>query len=213
MAFAEPITLKGRYATLEPLAPGHEEDIKLAVSDGELWNLWYTMIPKPERVRGYIEELLSQQEQGRVTPFVIRDNASGQIIGGTRYLNIEAANRRLEIGGTWHAERVQRTKINTECKLMLLTHAFEKLDCIAVEFRTDWFNKRSQAAIERLGAKRDGIMRNHMIMADGRIRDTVVYSIIRNEWAGVKMNLQHKLGAEFSTAAPCPQQTESQSRG
>jgi RimJ/RimL family protein N-acetyltransferase len=123
----------------------------------------------------------------------VRDNAGGRIVGCTRYLNIDAASRRLEIGGTWYAQQMQRTAINTECKLLLLRHAFEALDCIAVEFRTDWFNKRSQEAIERLGAKRDGVLRNHMIMSDGRIRDTVVYSVIGAEWSGVKMNLQHKL--------------------
>jgi RimJ/RimL family protein N-acetyltransferase len=193
MATIEPIILKGQYATLEPLMLNHEADIKNAIADGELWNLWFTTIPKPDGVRDYIEQLLSQRDQGRVIPFAVRDNASGQIVGGTRYLNLDTANRRLEIGGTWYAQRAQRTAINTECKLLLLAHAFEVLDCIAVEFCTDWFNKRSQAAIERLGAKQDGVLRNHMIMSDGRIRDTVVYSIIKNEWAGVKMNLQHKL--------------------
>ena len=125
--------------------------------------------------------------------YAVRDNKSGELVGSTRYLNIDAANRRLEIGGTWYAAHAQRTGINTECKLLLLTHAFEVLHCIAVEFRTDWFNQRSQAAIERLGAKRDGVLRNHRIMPDGRIRDTVCYSIISSEWPGVKINLRHKL--------------------
>lgn len=195
MAFVEPVTLAGRHATLEPLSHEHEDGIRLAVADGELWKLFFTTVPHPEGVRAYIEGLLAQCERGAAIAFVVRDNRNGDIVGGTRYLNIDAANRRLEIGGTWYASRVQRTAVNTECKLMLLAHAFEMLDCIAVEFRTDWFNKRSQAAIERLGAKRDGLLRNHMIMPDGRIRDTVVYSIIQNEWAGVKRNLQHKLEA------------------
>lgn len=195
MAFVEPVTLAGRHATLEPLSHEHEDGIRLAVADGELWKLFFTTVPHPEGVRAYIEGLLAQRERGAAIAFVVRDNRNGDIVGGTRYLNIDAANRRLEIGGTWYASRVQRTAVNTECKLMLLAHAFEMLDCIAVEFRTDWFNKRSQAAIERLGAKRDGLLRNHMIMPDGRIRDTVVYSIIQNEWAGVKRNLQHKLEA------------------
>ncbi|HEY0845831.1 MAG TPA: GNAT family protein [Noviherbaspirillum sp.] len=195
MAFVEPVTLAGRHATLEPLSLDHEEGIRLAVADGELWKLFFTTVPKPEGVRAYIEGLLAQRERGAAMAFVVRDNRNGELVGGTRYLNIDAANRRLEIGGTWYASRVQRTAVNTECKLMLLTHAFERLDCIAVEFRTDWFNKRSQAAIERLGAKRDGLLRNHMIMPDGRVRDTVVYSIIENEWPGVKRNLQHKLEA------------------
>jgi RimJ/RimL family protein N-acetyltransferase len=189
----EPTVLQGRHATLEPIKLGHEDEIKRATSDGDLWKLWFTTVPTPDNVRAYIEQLLTQREQGRALPFVVRDASNGQLVGATRYLNIDPPNRRLEIGGTWYAQRAQRTGINTECKLMLLTHAFEVLECIAVEFRTDWFNKRSQAAIERLGAKRDGILRNHMVMADGRIRDTVVYSIIQNEWAGVKMNLQHKL--------------------
>jgi RimJ/RimL family protein N-acetyltransferase len=193
MAFVEPVTLRGQYATLEPLVRGHQEDITQAIKDGELWKLWFTTIPAPDGVRDYIDQLLSQCEQGRVMPFAVRDNAGGRIVGCTRYLNIDAASRRLEIGGTWYAQQMQRTAINTECKLLLLRHAFEALDCIAVEFRTDWFNKRSQEAIERLGAKRDGVLRNHMIMSDGRIRDTVVYSVIGAEWSGVKMNLQHKL--------------------
>lgn len=198
MAFVEPVTFRGKHATLEPLALEHEEGIRLAVADGELWKLFFTTVPKPEAVRDYIEGLLAQRERGVAFAFAVRDNASGEIVGGTRFLNIDAANRRLEIGGTWYAQRMQRTAINTECKLMLLAHAFDTLGCIAVEFRTDWFNKRSQAAIERLGAKRDGLLRNHMIMPDGRVRDTVVYSIIQNEWAGVQRNLQHKLGA-----SPC----------
>lgn len=193
MAFVEPVTLQGKHATLEPLAFCHADEIKLAVADGELWKLWFTTVPRPEAVHAYIEQLLAQREIGQAFAFAVRDNASRKIVGGTRYLNIDATNRRLEIGGTWYAQSAQRTGINTECKLMLLAHAFEALGCIAAEFRTDWFNKRSQSAIERLGAKRDGVLRNHMIMADGRIRDSVVYSIIQNEWPGVKMNLQHKL--------------------
>ncbi|HJV52700.1 MAG TPA: GNAT family protein [Noviherbaspirillum sp.] len=193
MAFVETVTLQGLHATLEPLALSHARGIRLAVADGDLWKLWFTTVPSPEGVRTYIEQLLAQRKQGQAFAFAVRDNTSGKIVGGTRYLNIDAANRRLEIGGTWYAQSVQRTGINTECKLMLLAHAFETLDCIAVEFRTDWFNKRSQSAIERLGAKRDGVLRNHIIMPDGRVRDSVVYSIIKSEWPGVKTNLQHKL--------------------
>lgn len=193
MAFVEPITLTGRHAILEPLHAGHVADLQEAVKDGELWKLWFTTIPAPDEMAEFVEQLLSECAQGKSLPFAVRDKASGKIVGSTRYLGIDASNRRLEIGGTWYAARVQRTGINTECKLLLLTHAFEALDCIAVEFRTDWFNKRSQAAIERLGAKQEGVLRNHRIMPDGRIRDTVCYSIIRNEWHGVKTNLQHKL--------------------
>lgn len=194
MAFVDTITLTGRHATLEPLAPEHSDGIRQAVTDGELWTLFFTTVPRPDDVPAYIDGLLAQRERGVAFPFAVRDNRTGQIVGGTRYLNIDAPNRRMEIGGTWYAQRVQRTAINTECKLLLLAHAFETLGCIAVEFRTDWFNLRSQAAIERLGAKRDGVLRNHMIMPDGRVRDTVVYTVIQNEWAGVKQNLQHKLG-------------------
>lgn len=195
MSFVDDVTLTGKNVTLEPMASSHEDGIRLAIADGELWKLWFTVIPRPDGIGHYIDGLLAQKERGQAFPFVARDNASGEIIGSTRFLNIDAPNRRLEIGGTWYAQRAQRTAINTECKLLLLGHAFERLGCIAVEFRTDWFNKRSQAAIERLGAKRDGVLRNHMVMADGRIRDTVVYSIIGNEWPGVKRNLQHKLEA------------------
>lgn len=195
MAFVDDVTLAGLHAVLEPLAPAHEDGIRLAVEDGQLWKLWFTSVPRPEGVGEYIQNLLGQKDRGVACPFVVRDLASGGIVGGTRFLNIDAANRRLEIGGTWYSQSVQRTGVNTECKLLLLAHAFEKLGCVAVEFRTDWFNKRSQAAIERLGAKRDGVLRNHMIMPDGRVRDTVVYSIIENEWPGVKRNLQHKLEA------------------
>ncbi|RJF98023.1 GNAT family N-acetyltransferase [Noviherbaspirillum saxi] len=200
MNFVEQVRLEGRHVTLEPLGPQHEEEIRLAVQDGELWKLFFTTVPSPEAVGAYISQLLDLRDRGSAFPFAVRDKASGRIVGSTRYLNIDAVNRRVEIGGTWYAKSMQRSGINTECKLMLLTHAFEQLDCIAVEFRTDWFNKRSQAAIERLGAKLDGILRNHMIMADGRVRDTVVYSIIRNEWPGVKTNLQFKLEAGASHA-------------
>lgn len=193
MAFVEPITLAGRHATLKPLHARHTAGLKEAVLDGQLWKLWFTTIPKPEEVPAYVEQLLLECEQGKSMPFAVRDNASGEVVGSTRYLRIDAANRRLEIGGTWYAAKAQRTGINTECKLLLLTHAFETLNCIAVEFRTDWFNKRSQAAIERLGARQEGVLRNHRIMPDGRIRDTVCYSIIRNEWQGVKINLQYQL--------------------
>lgn len=193
MAFIRPIVLEGRHATLEPLAFEHESGIRHALSDGELWKLWFTSIPAPDEVQSYIERLLAQRDAGAAVPYAVRDNASGHVVGCSRYLNIDELHRRVEIGGTWYARRAQRTGINTECKLLLLTQAFETADCIAVEFRTDWLNRRSQAAIERLGAKRDGVLRNHMIMPDGRIRDTVVYSIIQSEWPGVKVHLQHQL--------------------
>jgi N-acetyltransferase len=195
MTFAAPVTLRGEHVTLEPLAVAHAEGLREAVKDGELWKLWYTTISAPEGMNAEIERRLGLQEKGSMLPFAIRRNDTGALCGMTTYMNIDATHKRVEIGSTWYAQSAQRTAINTECKLLLLGHAFERLGCIAVEFRTDWFNKRSQAAIERLGAKRDGVLRNHMVMADGRIRDTVVYSIIQSEWPGVKRNLLHRMEA------------------
>ena len=189
MAFIEPVTLEGRHATLEPLARKHEADLKRAAADGELWRLWYTSVPAPDKTRSYIDAALSMREDLGAMPFGVRDNASGEIVGCTRYFNVDAANRRLEIGHTWYARRAQRTAINTECKLLLLTHAFEKLACIAVEFRTHWFNHASREAIARLGAKQDGVLRNHQILPDGSYRDTVAFSIIESEWPAVKRHL------------------------
>lgn len=185
------ITLKGKHVTLEPLEQHHLTDIQAAAADGELWKLFFTSVPSPENTQNWLNIALEMQQQQKAVPFVIRENATGQIVGATRYCNMDINNKRLEIGYTWYAQRVQRSPVNTECKLLLLGHAFEEFGCIAVEFRTDWFNRRSQAAIERLGAKRDAVLRNHMILPDGRIRDTVVYSILNSEWAGVKKNLQY----------------------
>src|SRR5437868_10416006 len=190
MAFIEPVTLNGDHATLEPLARGHADALKHAAADGELWKLWYTSIAPPESMTEYIEAALDMRERQGAMPYVVRDNASDEIVGCTRYFNVDAANRRVEIGHTWYAKRAQRTAINTECKLLLLTHAFETLQCIAVEFRTHWFNHRSREAILRLGAKQDGVLRNHQALPDGSKRDTVVFSIIDGEWPAVKRNLQ-----------------------
>ncbi len=189
MPFVEPVTLKGKYATLEPLVREHEADLRRAAADGELCRLWYTSVPAPDTTAPYIDAALRMREDLGAMPFVVRDNATGDIVGCTRYFNVDAANRRAEIGHTWYAKRAQRTAINTECKLMLLTHAFEKLACIAVEFRTHWFNHASREAIGRLGAKQDGVLRNHQILPDGSYRDTVVFSIIENEWPAVKRHL------------------------
>jgi len=189
MRFVEPVTFAGRHATLEPLARWHEAALAAAAADGELWRLWYTSVPAPSTTAAWIDAALAMRERQGAMPFVIRDNASGEVVGSTRYFNVEAAHRRLEIGHTWHARRVQRTAVNTECKLLLLAHAFETLDCIAVEFRTSFFNFPSRRAIERLGAKQDGILRNHQILADGTLRDTVVFSILAGEWPSVKRNL------------------------
>jgi RimJ/RimL family protein N-acetyltransferase len=191
--FIEPVTLTGTHATLEPLAREHEVAIRRAAADGELWNLWYTSVPAPDKTTAWLDIALDMRERLGAMPFVVRDRASGDIIGSTRYFNVDAANRRLEIGHTWYARRAQRTAINTECKLLLLTHAFETLQCIAVEFRTHWFNHRSREAILRLGAKQDGVLRNHQVLPDGSKRDTVVFSIIDNEWLAVKAHLRSLL--------------------
>jgi N-acetyltransferase len=193
VAFIEPVTLKGEHATLEPLASQHEDALQRAAADGELWRLWYTGVAAQERTGAYIATALDMRERLDAMPFVVRENGSGEIVGCTRYFNVDAANRRLEIGHTWYSKRAQRTAINTECKLLLLTHAFEKLRCIAVEFRTHWFNHASRAAIARLGAKQDGVLRNHQISPDGSYRDTVVFSIIESEWPAVRQHLQFQL--------------------
>ena len=190
--FIEPVTLVGRHATLEPLDASHVASPAEAASDGELWRLWYTGVASPERMAGYVAAALDMRERYDAMPFVVRD-ATGAVVGSTRYFNVDVANRRLEIGHTWYARRAQRTPVNTECKLLLLTHAFEKLGCIAVEFRTHWFNQASRAAIARLGAKQDGVLRNHQMGADGAKRDTVVFSIIDGEWPAVKKHLAFQL--------------------
>jgi len=196
MAFVLPVTLTGTHATLEPLAREHLAGVRAAAADGELWKLWYTSVPTPEGAAAWIDAALEMRERLGALPFVVRANVTGEIVGATRYFNVDATHRRLEIGHTWYAQRVQRSAVNTECKLLLLTHAFETLDCIAVEFRTNFFNFASRAAIARLGAKQDGILRNHQIMADGTLRDTVVFSVIDGEWPAVKRNLRFLLGRD-----------------
>lgn len=191
-----PVTLSGQHAWLEPLGPEHEDEVRAAAADGELWKLWYTSIPAPEKVGDWLAIALDMRERLGAMPFVVRemhDGKPGKVVGATRFFNVDEANRRLEIGHTWYAKSVQRTAINTECKLLLLTHAFEALRCIAVEFRTHWMNHQSRAAIARLGAKQDGVLRNHQRMPDGSLRDTVVFSIIESEWLTVKRHLQYKL--------------------
>ena len=188
----EPVTLKGQHVTLEPLTPDHEEAIAAAAADGELWKLWYTSVPAPGTERAWIDAALAMRDNLGAHPFVVRD-ATGDIVGSTRFFNVDSANRRLEIGHTWYAKRVQRTPLNTEAKLLLLTHAFESLHAIAVEFRTHFMNHQSRTAIARLGAKQDGILRNHQQLPDGSFRDTVVFSIIASEWPAVRNSLQHRL--------------------
>lgn len=191
MSWIAPISLRGKLVELTPLESAHVPALKEVAADGELWKLWFTSVPSPENTQAYVDTALAERAAGRSMPFVVRQLHDGRIIGCTRYMNIEAAHRRLEIGSTWYAASVQRTGINTECKLLLLQHAFEERGAIAVEFCTNFFNVRSRAAIERLGAKLDGILRNHRLMADGTLRDTCVYSIIANEWPAVKKNLTY----------------------
>lgn len=193
MPFVEPVTLTGRHVRIEPLAREHDAGVRAAAADGELWRLWYTSVPSPEGTPAWFDTAFDVQTRFGAMVFVIREIATGDVVGSTRYFNVDAANRRLEIGHTWYAKRVQRTAVNTECKLLLLTHAFEALGCIAVEFRTSSFNFRSREAIARLGAKQDGILRNHQILPDGTLRDTVVFSIIAPEWPAVKRHLAYRL--------------------
>ena len=193
MAWLAPIKLTGKHVRLEPLAFEHHDDLVESVRDGELWNLWYTSIPTPDKVRAEIERRLGLQDKGSMLPFAVVELASGRAVGMTTYMDIDAANRRVEIGSTWYRQRVWRTALNTECKLLLLRHAFEELSCVAVEFRTHFMNQRSRRAIERLGAKLDGILRNHRFQPNGTLRDTCVYSIIANEWPSVRAHLIHQL--------------------
>ncbi len=191
--FIEPVTLKGEHATLEPLDASHADGLAKAAADGALHALWYTSVAAPATMHEWIAAALAMRDNLGAMPFVARHNASGDIVGATRYFNVDAVNRRLEIGHTWYAKRVQRTAFNTECKRLLLAHAFDVLGCIAVEFRTHWFNFASRAAIARLGAKQDGVLRNHQVAADGSKRDTVVFSIIDNEWPAVRRHLDFQL--------------------
>ena len=192
MPWPEPVTLGGAHAQLKPLSHDHLGGLTEAVRDGELWKLWYTFIPPAEAMSKEIDRRLGLQAAGSMLPFTVFD-ADGRIAGMTTYMNIDAANRRVEIGSTWYARRVQRSGLNTQCKLLLLGHAFETLDCIAVEFRTHFFNHQSRRGIERLGAKQDGILRNHQIAPNCTLRDTVVYSIIATEWPTVKAHLHYHL--------------------
>jgi RimJ/RimL family protein N-acetyltransferase len=188
-----PIELNGNVVALVPLEPSHREGLLEAASDGKLWELWYTSVPSAESIDRYIEVALAEKSQGNSYAFTIFQREMNQIVGSTRYLNIDHQHRRLEIGHTWYGKSVQRTAVNTECKYLLLRYAFESLNCIAVEFRTHWHNHRSRNAILRLGAKQDGILRNHRIGAQGVLRDTVVYSIIESEWPTVKRSMDFKM--------------------
>ena len=193
MGFAEPVSLHGQHVSLVPLSQSHHDSLVEAVKDGELWTLWYTKIPAPEEMRAEIDRRLQLQKQGSMIPFAVIEESTQEAAGMTTFMNIDAVNRRVEIGSTWYRKRVQRSALNTECKLLLLTHAFERLNCIAVEFRTHFFNMQSRAAIERLGAKLDGVLRQHQIVGNGTLRDTCVYSILDREWPTVKAHLTHRL--------------------
>ena len=196
----EPITFVGLNARLEPLGQHHHDDLVQAVNDGDLWDHWYTAVPTPEGMAAEINRRLDLQARGSMLPFAVialDGELAGRAVGMTTYMNIDAANRRVEIGSTWYRRAVQRGPINTECKRLLLGHAFEQLGCIAVEFRTHFFNHQSRRGIERLGAKLDGVLRNHQInphpAASGSLRDTCVYSIIASEWPTVKAHLNHQM--------------------
>ena len=200
MSFTTPFELRGTHASLVPLEVGHAAALCDAVRDGELWRLWYTAVPSPEGMVAEIERRLGLLAKGAMLPFTVLD-ANGVPAGMTTYMNIDATNRRVEIGSTWYARRVQRTPLNTECKLMLLTRAFEVLDCIAVEFRTHFFNHQSRRGIERLGAKLDGVLRCHQRASDGTLRDTCVYSIVAAEWPTVRSHLRWQLDKPRPPAA------------
>jgi N-acetyltransferase len=193
MGFADSVSLHGQQVSLVPLAYSHHDDLVEAVKDGELWNLWYTHIPTPDGLRAEIDRRFELRNKGSMIPFAVIEKSSNEAVGMTTFMNIDSVNRRVEIGSTWYRRRVQRSGLNTECKLLLLTHAFEQLNCIAVEFRTHFFNKQSRAAIERLGAKLDGVLRQHQIAGNGTLRDTCVYSVIDREWPTVKAHLTHQL--------------------
>ena len=193
MAFVEPITLSARGISLVPLALEHESGLQAAAADGALWNIRVTSVPEPQDTRKYIEDALSMREAGNRFAFCVLDDASGRVLGSSSYHDIVPAVKRLEIGYTWYAKSVQRSHVNTTCKLLLMTHAFETLGCHVVGWRTDNFNFASQAAIERLGARKDGVIRGHALRRDGTIRDTVMYSLRAGEWAEVKVQLLHSL--------------------
>ncbi len=189
------IELEGKLVKLVPLTEKHREALLLAASDGSLWDLWYTSVPSEETIDGYIQQALSQKEQGTGYPFVVFHKETGKIIGSTRFCNADRSNRRLEIGFTWYARSHQKTGVNTECKSLLLSYAFDKLNCIAVQFLTNWYNLQSREAIARLGAKQDGVLRNHRINPDGTYRDSVVFSITELEWPNVKKSLELRMNS------------------
>ncbi len=193
----EQISLAGSKVDLIPLEKKHKEALLLAASDGELWNLWYTSVPSEKNIDEYLATAFLQKQNGASHPFVVIDKSNGKIIGTTRYCNIDAQNKRLEIGYTWYAASYQKRGVNTECKFLLLKRAFENLGAVAVEFRTHWHNHSSRNAILRLGAKCDGVLRNHRMDKDGCFRDTVVFSIIESEWKTVRKSLEFMMQKKY----------------
>ena len=196
--FLDAPTLRGDHVVLQALAADHEAELAEAVQDGDLWRLWVTRIPPPEGMRAEIRRRLDEHATGTMVPWTVRDAGTGRAVGMTTYMNVRADNRRLEIGSTWLAASAQRTAINPEAKLLLLTRAFDVLDCVAVEFRTHWHNRRSRRAIEALGAKQDSVLRNQDLWLDGTVRDVVVYSVIDAEWPTVRLGLRERLRAYAS---------------
>lgn len=194
MTWLNKISLHGNSCHLEPLARDHLNGLIEAAKDGELWKLWYTMIPEPDKMSSELDRRLALYASGSMLPFTVLCARTNSIVGMTTFMNADHENRRLEIGSTWYRKSAQRTGVNTEAKLMLLTHAFETLKCNVVEFRTHFFNQQSRKGIERLGAKLDGILRNHLIMPNGTLRDTCIYSILASEWATVKSHLTFLIG-------------------
>ncbi len=192
MSWLEPVELKGQIVTLDPLDISHAGPLKAAVMDGEFWKLWYANVPSPDQMESYVIRAVENAEKGNIA-FAVRLNSTNRIVGATRFYNVDEPNKRPMLGYTWYAKSVCKSGVNTECKLLLLQHVFEQKEAIAVEFRTHYFNHVSRAAIERLGAKQDGVLRSHQIMRDGSVRDTVVYSILQHEWPAVKNNLLSKL--------------------
>ena len=187
------LELEGEKVKLVPLDSSHKEELLKVASDGKLWELWFTSVPSCKNIDNYIAHALEQKKKGLQYPFVVINKNTREVIGCTRYYDLYPENRRLDIGYTWYAKKYQRTGVNTEAKFLLLSHAFERLNCIAVQFVTNWYNLPSRAAIKRLGAKQDGVLRNHQINPDGSYRDTVVFSITDREWSGVKKSLEYEM--------------------
>jgi RimJ/RimL family protein N-acetyltransferase len=195
VSLLDPVTLSGDLVRLEPLSHDHLEGLVAAVEDGELWKLTYTAVPRPAGMAAEIDRRLAEHAGGRMLPFTTVRRDTGAVIGMTTFMNVDSINRRVEIGSTWNAASAQRSGTNTESKLLLLGHAFQTLDCIAVEFRTHWLNQQSRTAIAKLGAKQDGVLRSHQVTPDGALRDTVVFSIIACEWPAIRTELRRRLAA------------------